>query len=221
MSPSVDKEKVVNRARELLAVCENAGMNPNQISEAYYGALNLLRVVQGSGSVQEQELIAAVSTANKPRSGNHGFNLRHYVAPAVQGALKSLIADIEAGLTGNIAMQVSGEVLGDLLGLAREALDTEGESQQKVAAVLVAAAFEDTLRRLAETKAGITDRPKLDVVVDRLKTAGVLVGVTVSNAKGFIKFRNDSLHADWKNVREPTISSCLAFVEGLLREHFV
>jgi hypothetical protein len=58
------------------------------------------------------------------------------------------------------------------------------------------------------------------VVVGQLKAAGVLVGASVSSAVGYLKFRNDALHADWSAVQAATISSCLAFVEGLLLEHF-
>jgi hypothetical protein len=142
------------------------------------------------------------------------------VRPAVIGTLEALKSDVAEGLTGNVALQVSGELLGDLLSLAKVALADGGEGQKNVAAVLVAAAFEDTLRRLAATKAGVVDRPKLEEIVGRLKVAGVLVGSSVATAAGYLKFRNDALHADWNSVSAATVSSCLAFVEGLLLEHF-
>jgi hypothetical protein len=185
----------------------------------YNGALNLIRVVRGPGSVQEAQLIQAMSDASKS-GGSREWQLEAFVLPATPGALRSLVADLGAGLVGNIAMQGSGAVLGDLLGLAKEALGAGGESERNVAAVLVAAAFEDTLRRLAETKAGVTDRPKLEAVITELKRAGVLAGASVSTANGYLKFRNDALHADWQHLQPATISSCLAFVEALLVEHF-
>ena len=48
----------------------------------------------------------------------------------------------------------------------------------------------------------------------------VLVGPSVSTASGYLKFRNDALHADWKHIRPEVTGSCLAFVEGLLLQHF-
>jgi len=220
MSPSIGKETVQKRAQELLATRTGAGMNAAATSEAYHGALNLLGVVHGPDSVQARQLIQAMTVADKAKDGNRAYNLHAFVSPAVRGALQSLQADVQAGLTGSIVMQASGEILGDHLALAKEALAAGGEPQKNVAAVLVAAAFEDTLRRLAETKAGVTDRPKLEEVIGRLKTSGALAGAAVSTATGHLRFRNDSLHADWTKVQVATVNSCMAFVEGLLREHF-
>jgi hypothetical protein len=73
---------------------------------------------------------------------------------------------------------------------------------------------------LTAEKAGPSGRIGLEAVIGRLKTAGILLGAGVSTASGFLRFRNDSLHADWQNVDRATIDSCLAFVEGLLLEHF-
>jgi len=55
--------------------------------------------------------------------------------------------------------------LGDLISLAREALD---QKNVNVAAVLAAAAYEDLLRRLGREKAGITTRIKLEKVINEL-----------------------------------------------------
>jgi hypothetical protein len=50
--------------------------------------------------------------------------------------------------------------------------------------------------------AGITDRPKLEQVISTLKDKGILKGGEVGTAQSYLKFRNDSLHADWNNVTE-------------------
>jgi hypothetical protein len=89
-----------------------------------------------------------------------------------------------------------------------------------VAAVLVAAAFEDAIRLIASTKTGVIDRPKLEWLIGRLKTDGILTGPSVAIATGNLKFRNDALHADWEHIQPDVIAACLAFVEGLLLEHF-
>ena len=64
-------------------------------------------------------------------------------------------------------------------------------------------------------------RLKLDSedLIGRLKVAGVL-GAALSTASGYLKFRNDALHADWSKIDAATVQSCLAFVEGLLLQHF-
>jgi hypothetical protein len=100
--------------------------------------------------------------------------------------------------------------------MAREAL---AENSVPVAAVLASAAFEDLMRRLAQEKAGITDRIKLDQILIQLKEKGVLQGGEPGVAQSFLKFRNDSLHADWKNVTESQVSSCLGLLDSLVVKH--
>jgi hypothetical protein len=66
-------------------------------------------------------------------------------------------------------MQASGRGSGRLP-RPREGCDGGGgEGEKNVAAVLVAAAFEDAIRRLDAAKAGVSDRPNLEVVVGKLK----------------------------------------------------
>ena len=117
-------------------------------------------------------------------NSKRGWALLEYVRPATAGTLRSLKADVERSFNKSMSMRGSGEVLGDLLGLAKEALADGGEPQKNVAAVLVAAAFEDALRRLAENKANVSDRPKLEEVIGHLKSAGVLAGASISTANG-------------------------------------
>ena len=55
------------------------------------------------------------------------------------GAIRNMVEEIKAGLTQNIRLGIAGEILADLIGMAREALDINAV---EVAAVLTAAAFE-------------------------------------------------------------------------------
>jgi hypothetical protein len=73
-----------------------------------------------------------------------------------------------------MSIRIGGEVLRDLLGLARVALD---EDQKDVAAVLAAAAFEDTMRRMGRELAYIQDRPKLSDVLQTLQAKHVLFAI--------------------------------------------
>ncbi len=214
-----NKEEILKHTDKLLATATGAGEDPNIISEGYYGTLQLLRLVHGGESVQQEQLEQAMDEAGKAKAARF-HNLNQFVTPAVIGSLKALKAEVEADLIGSVAMRASGETLGDFLGLAKEALSDGGDAQKNVAAVLVAAAFEDTLRRLAAEKAGLTLRPKLEEVIGTLKMAGILAGASVPAALSFLKFRNDSLHADWAQLKPDVIGGCLAFVEGLLLQHF-
>jgi hypothetical protein len=128
-------------------------------------------------------------------------------------------ADIDAGLVGTVERRAMGEVIADMLGLAKEALG-HGVKSHNVAAVLTAAAFEDTIRKMGATLANVQGRPDLADVLTALKNAKVLIGAPLTTAQGFLKFRNDALHADWANLNQATIGSCLAFTEGLVMQHF-
>jgi len=60
----------------------------------------------------------------------------------------------------------------------------------------------------------------LEGLIGTLKTADVLRGGQVGTALNYLKFRNDSLHADWGSVDRSQVESCLAFSESLLLKHF-
>jgi len=132
------------------------------------------------------------------------------------GRMASMVADIRSGLVGSLRLGVVGEILADLIGLAREALD---QKNIHVAAVLAAAAFEDLLRRLGREKAAITTRIKLEQVINELGNKGVLLGGEPGLVQSFLKFRNDSLHADWANVTETHVTSCLSLLDSLIVKH--
>ena len=115
---------------------------------------------------------------------------------------------------------VAGEILAELIRLAREIMIDHTEEAKTTAAVLVAAAYEGLIRRMGEEFAGVTDHPKLEEVIGALKNANVLKGEELAVAQSYLKFRNDSVHADLKNVDRSQVESCLAFSESLLLKHF-
>ena len=65
---------------------------------------------------------------------------------------------------------------------------------------------------MGEEFAGVTSRPKLQDVIAALKDAGVLKGGQVGTAQSYLRFRNDSLHADWnaadRSQEESGVSLC-------------
>jgi len=136
------------------------------------------------------------------------------------GAIRNVVAEINQELIGNLRAQIAGEVLSELLSLGKETLEEGNDASKSVSAVLVAAAFEDLIRRLGSEMGGVLGRPKLESVVVSLKDTQVLKGGEPGLAQSYLKFRNDSLHAHWKNVQESQIQSCISFIETLLVKHF-
>jgi hypothetical protein len=68
--------------------------------------------------------------------------------------------------------------------------------------------------------ANVQGRPDLSSIITALKAAGLLAGAALTTGQGYLKFRNDALHADWQNVDRAVVGSCIAFVEALLMQHF-
>ena len=84
------------------------------------------------------------------------------------------LQDFEAGLMAELDTRITGEVISDLLQLAKIALR---DSRKDVAAVLVAAALEDSLKRCARLNGlEISEKTPLTQVIKALKSEGVRVG---------------------------------------------
>jgi hypothetical protein len=179
-------------------------------------AVSMLTYFYGSNSMQVRAYLQGVEHIAKSKQGG----LAHNSFMHARGVISNTISELENGLVANLRTSIQGELLGDLVELSKEALSENTDQTKNVAAVLAAAAFEDCLRRLGAEKATIVGRPKLDNVITQLKDAGLIKGGNVSLATAMLKFRNDSLHADWPNVQRAQVESCLALTEALLREHF-
>jgi len=142
------------------------------------------------------------------------------VRPAIQGTLQALKDDIEAGLVGDLRRRAAGEVIVDMLGLSKEALKDGRDGAKNVAAVLAAAAYEDTIRRMGSAYANVQERRDLAQILEALKQAKAIEGAPFVTAQSYLKFRNDALHADWAKIDHAVVGSCVAFVEHLLLKHF-
>lgn len=201
----------LKRAKEVLA--EGA-----QGSQSVPFAASILSALYGSKSPQIESFNARMKEVSS--KANNTTDAYYSQALQAYNTIQNVIGEIESGLIVNLRAQVAGEVLSELVGLGKELLADETESSKNVSAVLIAAAFEDLIRRMGSELAGVTGRPKLEEVIGALKAAGVLKGGEIGVAQSYLKFRNDSLHADWSNVQKSQVQSCTAFIESLLVKHF-
>jgi hypothetical protein len=192
------------------------GADQRAASEATQFTTSMLTALYGPQSTQLKAFTVGCEAINKAKVGILPVELRRYA----YGAITNAKAELEAGLIGSLRLQVTGEVLADLVGIGKEVLAEGTEAAKNVAAVMVAAAFEDLVRRLGVELANMTGRPNLQDVVTTLKDAGVLKGGEIGMAQSFLKFRNDSLHADWANVSRAQVESCIAFIDAMLVKHF-
>ncbi len=138
----------------------------------------------------------------------------------IEGFLENLKAELDAGLAGSLQKRMAGDVLGNFIQLAKAVLDEPGDNAKNVAAVLAAAAYEDTIRRMGAEFAGVMGQDNLHDVIDALKNAEVLQPPQLGIAISYLNFRNRALHANWDQIDRPAVSSALGFVEELLLKHF-
>jgi len=139
------QEHIRKRIDELLAPGTSSQSKAIAGHEIFNGALSMMAFLYGPQSPQVQDL------REKGQSMSQRFNgegLSHNLGLLGRGALQNLSGEIDAGLIGSIQRTVTGEVLTDFLQLSRAALNEPGDGAKNVAAVLSAALFEDTLRRI-------------------------------------------------------------------------
>ncbi len=180
------------------------------------GTITLVNAVYGPNSTQLRTLLDSSKDLVKP--GNNSLRIGLGMG-AIHGVLRSLKNDIELGLIRSLQAQFMGAVLTDFIGLAKHCLTEQTDAAKNIAAVLAAASFEDTMRRLANLS-GIPHFEKLADVVDALKTSGKLLGAQVGIAQSFLSFRNRALHAKWAEINLPEVHSVIAFVEQILMKEF-
>jgi hypothetical protein len=172
-----------------------------------------------------ENLILAVFGKESP----HHVNFRAAYARALahhgdETEVKSLIAifgaaqeDFESGCVFNVDLRVSGEILGDFVGLAKLAL---AEGNKEVAAVLSCSALEDALKRYAVASGLLVDGKTMAEVCNALKHAGLVSGAQKTLLDTMPKIRNYAMHADWQKLSEPDISSVIGYVESFLLTKF-
>ena len=169
-----------------------------------------------------QNLIKAVFGDNSPHYENfiksmqecHGHT---FEVDVLRGVFASAKDDFDGGYVFNVELMVSGEVFGDFVMLAKQALS---EGYKGVAAVLASAALEDALKRYATTSGLNVDGKSMTEVVNALKSQGMVAGAQKSLLDSMPKIRNYAMHADWDKISEPDVNSIIGFVEQFLLSHF-
>lgn len=213
--------KFEERIRDLLA--RNFTVGPEfiqSVTEFMAATANIIEAVYGRNSRQSSDLTHSLEAAVAGIVPTHTTVLSRQVAIA-KGVLSNTLQELQLGLIITLNAELSGELFGDFLLLAKSALEENHDNRGKnVAAVLSAALFEDTVRRMGKLYASVEDRRDLADVVTALKEHGILIGAQLTTTIGYLKFRNDALHADFEKIERTTVASVIAFLEQLLLKHF-
>ena len=164
---------------------------------------NLIRAVYGVDSPHYENLAAAMARCD---GSDHRVNV-------IRGVFLSAQEDFEGGYVFNVELTVSGEVFGDFVVLARQALV---EGNKDVAAVLASAALEDALKRYARSRSLNVDNKSMEEVINALKSKGLVSGAQKSLLDAMPRIRNYAMHANWKKISDPDVNSIIGFVEQFL-----
>jgi hypothetical protein len=213
----IDEGKIKERIGELLAL-EGRSFDQALASKLHQGAISMLELTYGPKCSQIEALNDVVAGLQKSKEA--GYRITAGIAAHCRGALENLNGNLNAGLVGNLRKEITGEVLGDFVGLAQAAVEQGTDEGKNVAAVLVAAAFEDTLRRLGAMYCNIYVRESLPEILNRLKAADVLKGSQIGVVQSHFQFRNDAMHADWNKLDIVGVKTVIALVQELLLKHF-
>ena len=209
----MNNELITKRVEGLLARYQVGAASGHELMSS---ALSLLSKTYGSSHPLVRDL-AEKSTSLNDRYVGEGLN--RALAPIAIGALQNLSAELKAGLAGDLQNEIAGAIFTDFVLLSRTVLEEPGDDAKNVSAVLAAALFEDTLRRLA-THSGLAHIPKLQDVLIELRDQGILKGTQVGIANAYLNFRNSALHAQWDRITRDAVASVQAFVEQILLEKF-
>jgi uncharacterized protein YutE (UPF0331/DUF86 family) len=209
------RDDFLRRISELLQLKWHGEQAYDVLGEVYSGTIAIATQLWGANSPQVEaakqlRIDMQSSDWSEPSKAENLVLLCH-------GLLRSYASDIAAGRLGTLQLEYQGQVFADLVNTAKAAI---AEGAKDVAAVLAAAALEDTLKRYADAKGLDVEDKDLTTVVNALKGAGLMPAPQSTLLKGMVPFRNKALHAEWAKIGESEISAVIAFVEDFLSRKF-
>ena len=133
------------------------------------------------------------------------------------GIFSSAKEAFEAGYLFDIERDITAEVFGDFVVLAKHAL---AENNKDVAAVLASAALEDALKRHAALNGLNVENATMSNVINALKSKGLVSGAQKSMLTAMLQTRNLAMHAKWEKLEKPDVSGLIGFTEQFLLTNF-
>jgi len=185
------------------------------VGACFLGAVTVLQSIYGATSPQIKELSELKKAAGRMEYSDKYKDV--YFAYSLRGCLTNAKEDIENELIESIEAQVSAEVIGDFLALAKSELKA---GYKDVASVLACAALEDAIKRKANMLGLTVENKTLVTVANALKSKGVPKGAQASIVSSYTKLRNASMHADWTKIDDADVSSLIGFLEPFLMQNF-
>ena len=171
--------------------------------------MNIIKSACGAESVHYSAL---KRLAENPDTAMNSYYFKDYM-----GILQAAQHDFEGGYLFNLELNVTGELFGDFVNLAKTSLK---EGYKDVAAVLACAALEDALKRYARNQGLAVEDQAMQVVVSSLKSKGLVSGAQKSLLDTMPKIRDYAMHANWEKITSEDVNSVIGFVDQFLLNHF-
>jgi uncharacterized protein YutE (UPF0331/DUF86 family) len=209
----IDRENIMKRVEQLIERGEKGADDFSGVGELISGTINILETLYGPNSHKCKSYVEQ-SDAHLQQQ-NRRPHLFEMVKSTI-GTLKSIKSEVETGLIGSLELQAQGWIFGDFITLAKKSLD----ASKDVAAVLVSAAIEDTLKRFALQNGLNVADADMPEVINALKSKGLLKGPQASLVQSYVQLRNKAFHAEWDKIEKETVNSAISFTETFLLEHF-
>ncbi len=213
MKDNGEAEKYRKRIAQLLEKLSNVKRlaethDMATIDGCFAGTLSVVEALYGASSPQAKALMES-RKAYKALYEHEVLSLGN----SLRGILLNVLEEIDQGLIRKISVEAAGEVIGDMVALAKLELKA---GYKDVASVLAAAALEDALKRKA-VELGINVEGKaLDAIVNALKGQSFFKGAQAPIVSSYVKFRNSAMHAEWDKIQDSDVSSVLGFLEPFL-----
>ena len=217
-----NKEKIIKKfnalldeGKEILTSCGWDGKkwhsHPSDIDYRRFKieALNIIRRACGENSDHYDEI--------KSLSQDKGMSINSYYFKDCYGIVEAAKKDFEGEYLFNLEAEITGEIFGDFVILAKRALS---KNNKDVAAVLACAALEDTLKRFAKLNGDDLSDKDMSEVVNYLKSKGLVSGAQKSLLGVMPKIRDYAMHAQWDKITHEDVSSIIGFVDQFLLQKF-
>ena len=210
------RDVILGRIKELLELHSGDDNEvPMRSYQLYMGTVGLVAQLYGNASAQMQALKDEKDRLMGIQTNE--FQKHKIFIQELHGFLKTITAEVKAGLVKSIEDEARGEIYTDFVALAKLALE---DNAKDVAAVLSAAALEDALKRFADSKGLDPSDKDMSQVIAMLKRNQLLKKPEAKVVQSYVTLRNKALHAEWDKINSPEVSSLIGFVQSFVLTHF-
>ena len=137
--------------------------------------------------------------------------------PLIAALLRSLLADIDAGLIGTLKTKVQAETFDDFLD---HAVAYRDRGYKNPAGVIAGVVFEDTMRKIYADKINKIGRPnKLEDVISALTKNDVITDQQAKQARVAAHVRTKATHALWDEFDITGVDDTIKITKALLKDH--